>query len=191
MTDSDDTERLELFSHGVMAIAVTALAVETNIEGGGWGPSKFSGKPQVRSGILAASGSGGDESPEQTSQKGQTGPMAFQIHLSNADTCCGLASTYASIDHVPKREDLLAELAKNPKSVSLDFLDKVLKAFDYQAKPGKGSHRVYRKPGQYPITVPYRRPHVKQFYVKEVIARLRSELPQQSGGEKGDSDGRD
>lgn len=80
-----------------------------------------------------------------------------------------------------RRPKLLAKLEANPKAVSPDFIGTVLGAFGYRWRDGKGSHRVYMKPGQRPITVPYRRPHVKQHYVNEVIARLRAELNREEG----------
>lgn len=75
-----------------------------------------------------------------------------------------------------RRPKLLAKLEANPKAVSPDSLDTVLKAFGYEMRPGKGSHRVYVKAGQYPLTVPYRRPHLGKTYVDQVITRLRGEL---------------
>ena len=96
------------------------------------------------------------------------------------------ASTYASIHGVTdRRPKLLAGLERNAKAVSPDSLHKVLTAFGYEMRGGKGSHRVYTKSGQYPITVPYKRPHVKQYYVKEVISRLRTELEGEPHEEEG------
>jgi predicted RNA binding protein YcfA (HicA-like mRNA interferase family) len=80
-----------------------------------------------------------------------------------------------------RRPKLLAKLAANPKEVSPDFLETVLAAFGYMKTRASGSHRTYTKEGAYPITVPYRRPHVKRFYVEAVMVRLRAELEDEEG----------
>lgn len=87
-----------------------------------------------------------------------------------------LAHTLASSFMTDRRPKLLAKLEANPKAVSPDFLDTVLTAFGYERRPGKGSHRTYTKPKQYPLTVPYKRPHLGKTYVEQVITRLRGEL---------------
>lgn len=71
---------------------------------------------------------------------------------------------------------MLAKLEANPKAVPPAALKSILEAFGYAMRPAKGSHRAFIKPGQRPLVVPFKRPHVKQFYVEEVIARLRAEL---------------
>lgn len=90
-----------------------------------------------------------------------------------------------------RRPKLLERLENNPKAVAPDFLETVLKAFGYSRLRQRGSHRTYGKDGVYPMTVPYRRPHVGRFYVEQVIARLRSELGGDAEGtEGGEDDGR-
>lgn len=70
-------------------------------------------------------------------------------------------------------EKLLARIRNNPKTVSFDELDTILTRYGFTCRqPGGGSsHYVYTR-GDYRITVPYKRPHVKQFYVKQVLAIL-------------------
>lgn len=75
-----------------------------------------------------------------------------------------------------RRPKLLQKLIDNPKAVSPDFVDTVLRAFGYTPRPGKGSHRVYTKPGRWPLVLPYQRPHLKRHYVTEVIKMLREDI---------------
>jgi predicted RNA binding protein YcfA (HicA-like mRNA interferase family) len=72
---------------------------------------------------------------------------------------------------------LIKKILNNPKNVRFKDVDKLLKAFGYEAKqPSKGSsHFVYRKKGANPITVPYKRPFVKEIYIKQIIKILELE----------------
>ncbi len=69
---------------------------------------------------------------------------------------------------------LLRNIFKNPKVIKFEDLDRLLRAFGYEPRqPRKGSsHYTYRKKGSMPITVPYKRPYVKEIYVKQVIKLL-------------------
>jgi len=71
---------------------------------------------------------------------------------------------------VAKREKRIRRIFKNPRTVPFKDLDKVLKDFGYEVRqPGSGSsHFVYTK-GEIQISVPFRRPFVKEVYVKRVI----------------------
>ena len=70
----------------------------------------------------------------------------------------------------------IAKIIRNPKNVTYEILVWVLKEFGWTTKKqkqgGGSSHHPYRKEGEYPITVPYKRPFVGEVYVKEVIDRL-------------------
>ncbi len=72
---------------------------------------------------------------------------------------------------------LVKKILNNPKNVRFKDIDKLLKAFGYKAKqPKSGSiHFVYRKEGVNPITVPYKRPFVKEIYIKQIIKILNLE----------------
>ena len=85
-----------------------------------------------------------------------------------------------------RRPKLLAKLEQNPKSVSPEFLETVLGHFGYTRDRQSGSHRIYRNESGEKFSIPYRRPHVRQHYVEEVVARLRTEL-----GTKLEDEGRD
>lgn len=69
-----------------------------------------------------------------------------------------------------KRDKRVKKLFANPKTVSFKELDRVLRDFDFKIRqPGSGSsHYVYTK-GEIQISVPFRRPFVKEVYVKRVI----------------------
>ena len=69
-----------------------------------------------------------------------------------------------------KREKRVKKLFQNPRTVSFKELDKVLKDFGFKMRqPGSGSsHYVYTK-DSIQISVPFRRPFVKEVYIKRVI----------------------
>lgn len=75
-----------------------------------------------------------------------------------------------------RRLKLLEKLQDHPKAVTPAELERVLQAFGYERARQKGSHRTYTKAGEYPIVVPYKRPHVGRIYVEQVIVRLTTEL---------------
>jgi predicted RNA binding protein YcfA (HicA-like mRNA interferase family) len=72
---------------------------------------------------------------------------------------------------------LVKAILANRKHVSFKDMDKLLKAFGYEPKQPRGgsSYYVYRKKGAKPIVVPFKRPFLKEFYVKQVIKLLRLE----------------
>lgn len=75
-----------------------------------------------------------------------------------------------------KREKRVKKLFQNPKTVSFKELGRVLKDFGFKMRqPGSGSsHYVYTK-GKIQISVPFRRPFVKEVYVKRVIELIGAE----------------
>ena len=62
----------------------------------------------------------------------------------------------------------------NQKHVRFEDMDKLLRAFGCEPKQPRGgsSHYVYRKKGATPLTVPFKRPFLKEVYVKQVIKQL-------------------
>ena len=72
---------------------------------------------------------------------------------------------------------LVKTILTHRKHVSFEDMDKLLRAFGYEPKqPRKGSsHYVYRKKGVNPIVVPFKRPFLKEVYVKQVIKQLNLE----------------
>ncbi len=71
---------------------------------------------------------------------------------------------------------LLKDILSNPKDISFEKIDRLFKGFGYRVgQPRKGgSHYIYRKKGDMPITVPYRKP-VKKYYIKHIIKILELE----------------
>lgn len=75
-----------------------------------------------------------------------------------------------------KRQKRIKKLFQNPKTVPFKELDRVLKDSGFTLRqPGSGSsHYVYTK-GNIQISVPFRRPFVKEVYVKRVLELLGGE----------------
>jgi hypothetical protein len=69
-----------------------------------------------------------------------------------------------------KADKLLEKVRNNPKAVAFADLDKLLSQLGFQCRqPRSGSsHYVYTF-GALRLTVPYKRPHVKEIYVKEAL----------------------
>lgn len=72
-----------------------------------------------------------------------------------------------------KSEKLLQRIRNNPKTVTFTDLDKILRDRGFvRRQPRSGSSHYVYVMGHHQITVPYKRPYVKEFYVKEVLAIL-------------------
>jgi len=69
-----------------------------------------------------------------------------------------------------KREKRLRKIFRNPKTVSFKELDTVLRSFKFDLRQPKSgsSHYIYTK-GDIQIAVPFKRPYVKEVYVKRVL----------------------
>jgi hypothetical protein len=69
-----------------------------------------------------------------------------------------------------KKEKLVQKIRNNPKAVSFEDLVSILTWYGFTMRsPGSGSsHNVYTL-GVHQITVPYKRPHVKECYVRQVL----------------------
>lgn len=76
-----------------------------------------------------------------------------------------------------KREKRVKKLFQNPKAVPFKELNKVLKDFGFEMRqPRSGSsHYIYTK-GEIQIAVPFKRPYVKEIYVKRVLELIEVEL---------------
>ena len=75
-----------------------------------------------------------------------------------------------------KREKRLRRIFQNPKTVSFKELDLVLKGFRFEVRQPKSgsSHYIYTK-GDSQISVPFKRPYVKEVYVKRVLELIGGE----------------
>lgn len=69
-----------------------------------------------------------------------------------------------------KREKRVKKIFQNPRTVPFKELDRVLKNFGFAVRQPKSgnSHYVYTKE-KVQMSVPYRRPYVKEVYVKRVL----------------------
>ena len=70
-------------------------------------------------------------------------------------------------------EKLVELFLREPPEASFQDVVKVLEAFGYKERPSKSGHKVFVKPGEYPITVPtVKGRQVKRAYVRKLIERL-------------------
>jgi hypothetical protein len=69
-----------------------------------------------------------------------------------------------------KREKRVKKIFQNPKAVPFKELDRVLKDFGFEVRQPKSgsSHYVYTKE-DIQMSVPFKRPFVKEVYIKRVI----------------------
>jgi len=70
-----------------------------------------------------------------------------------------------------KREKALRKIRNNPKEVRFNDLAKVLEQFGFEIRKTGGSHHVFMR-GQYRITVPFRKPHLLEYVVKDALRIL-------------------
>lgn len=70
-----------------------------------------------------------------------------------------------------KAEKLLGKVRKNPRNVSFAELEQLLLAHGFEFRRSRGSHHIYThgQRADIRITVPFKRPHVGEVYVKQVI----------------------
>jgi len=77
-----------------------------------------------------------------------------------------------------RKEELLAKIRDNPKSVRFDELTKLLTWYGFEFKRSKGSHHMYQR-GRYNIVVPRRVPHLHSYVVKQALDILDKILEQE------------
>ena len=72
-----------------------------------------------------------------------------------------------------KKAKLLQKIKNNPKAVAFNDLDGLLTGYGFARRvPRSGSsHHIYTL-GRHQISVPYRRPYVKEVYVRHVLEIL-------------------
>jgi predicted RNA binding protein YcfA (HicA-like mRNA interferase family) len=71
-----------------------------------------------------------------------------------------------------KREKRLKALLNNAKTVRPDDLFLILEDDDWVCTKKGTSHRVYRKEGVGQISIPFKKPYIKETYVLQVIEAL-------------------
>ncbi|MAG35799.1 MAG: hypothetical protein CL878_06090 [Dehalococcoidia bacterium] len=72
------------------------------------------------------------------------------------------------------RQRLRGRIAQWPKAVRYRELERLLEAYGWVARRGKGSHRVFTRQGQ-ALSIPYRRGQVLPVYVRQVLAACKEE----------------
>jgi len=84
-----------------------------------------------------------------------------------------LDTAYSTILHMTKREKRLARIRNNPKNVRFEELDRLLRDYGFERRqPSGGSSHYFYICAHYRLTVPRKRPFIKQIYVKQVIRQL-------------------
>lgn len=74
-----------------------------------------------------------------------------------------------------KKDKALERLRQNPRNVRFEELAAILLSLGFVMKEGgKGSHVVFKLPGQPPLTVPRNKPFIKPIYVKLALELIDS-----------------
>ena len=81
-----------------------------------------------------------------------------------------------------QREKALQKIRNNPREVRFNDLAKVLEQHGFEIRKTGGSHQVFMR-GQYRIIVPFRRPHLFEYVVKDALKILDKILEQE--GQRG------
>jgi predicted RNA binding protein YcfA (HicA-like mRNA interferase family) len=78
-----------------------------------------------------------------------------------------------------RREKALHKMRNNPKQVGFSDLAKLLEQYDFEIRKTGGSHQVFMR-GQYRISVPFRKPHLLEYVVKDTLKILDKVLEEES-----------
>ncbi len=72
-----------------------------------------------------------------------------------------------------KREKRLAKIRNNPKNVRFNELDQLLRDYGFECRqPRGGSSHYFYICGHRRLTVPKKRPFIKQTYVKQALRQI-------------------
>jgi hypothetical protein len=72
-----------------------------------------------------------------------------------------------------KREKRLAKIRNNPKNVRFEELDHLLRDYGFERRqPSGGSSHYFYICGYHRLTVPKKRPYIKQIYVKQALRQI-------------------
>ncbi len=72
-----------------------------------------------------------------------------------------------------QRDKLLAKIQNNPKAVTFQELDTLLRQHGFVIVRVTGSHYRYIRHGMEPITVALRRPHIHYLTVRDALSAVR------------------
>lgn len=97
--------------------------------------------------------------------------------MTRSTTCGTIIDTY----FMTKREKRTRKIFQNPRTVPFKELSHVLKEYGFEVRQPKSgsSHHVYTK-GEIQISVPYKRPYIKEVYVKRVLELIGEENEERS-----------
>jgi predicted RNA binding protein YcfA (HicA-like mRNA interferase family) len=74
---------------------------------------------------------------------------------------------------VTQREKLIERIRRRPAEANFRDVQALLQFFDWTLEHEIGSHSIFKKPGEYPITVPKKHGRkVKRHYWDELCVRL-------------------
>lgn len=71
-----------------------------------------------------------------------------------------------------RRAKKLERFRQNPKNVRYEELEGVLLYLGFKKRRGGGSHAVFSYPGCEPLTIPIKKPFLKQAYVRQAIRAI-------------------
>ena len=71
-----------------------------------------------------------------------------------------------------RRAKKLERFRQNPKNVRYGELESVLLYLGFEKRRGGGSHAVFSYPGCEPLTIPIKKPFLKQAYVRLALRAI-------------------
>jgi len=71
-----------------------------------------------------------------------------------------------------KLEKIVEKMINSPQKIPFNDVDYLLKFFGFEARNSGSSHFIYRKKGTMPFTIPYKKPHIKEVYIKNLVKKL-------------------
>jgi predicted RNA binding protein YcfA (HicA-like mRNA interferase family) len=81
-----------------------------------------------------------------------------------------------------KHDKLLKRIRNNPKNVTFEELRTLLEAYGFEIDTIRGSHHTFRnRVGGVGVklVIPYKKPYIKQVYVKQAIALIEQILSEE------------
>jgi len=102
------------------------------------------------------------------------GKVGTEVYLSICLMVSYMVSLRQAGYSMTKLEKLRKRIEEGPKHVRFESLDRLLRAYGFEVRQpgGGGSHYFYSR-GLMCLSIPRRRPFVREHYVKEVLSLLR------------------
>lgn len=73
------------------------------------------------------------------------------------------------------RKEFRRRLSARPADVRFEELDRLLRLYDWELDTIRGSHHVYKRPGERLLVIPFRRPRVLGVYVRKALDATRDD----------------